>query len=340
MNVVAVPPVSWSCGLRGFSAPFFADLRGYALPAQTPELQLEVQRVVREGQPDFERHLAADDKVGEMLIERLRAELGAAVDHRGDCHANLCTMSQGWDPAGLDPHELYSGKESRRTCQCINNNHTALRRIDASITVEVTVRLGQKGLLRRVDFGSDERRFRAAPRSVLSGISEYTMPVTTFDKLPDDARVWVFGAAAPVDEIDAPKILAAVDAFMLQWKAHGHPLTSARDWRDEHFLAVGVDQRTEGASGCSIDGLFRSLKELETAIGSSIVAGGRVFFRGALGFVHCITRQEFEAMSRRGEVNGDTLVFDTTVTTARAYRTLFERPASATWHADLLQAGR
>ena len=166
------------------------------------------------------------------------------------------------------------------------------------------------------------------------------MPVTTFDKLPDDARVWVFGSSAPVDETDALKLLAAVDTFLLQWKAHGHPLTCARDWRDEHFLAVGVDQRTEGASGCSIDGLFRSLKELETSIGSSMVAGGRVFFRDSLGFVHCITRQEFEAMSRRGEANGGTPVFDTTVTTAGAYRKLFERPASSGWHAELLQAVR
>jgi hypothetical protein len=166
------------------------------------------------------------------------------------------------------------------------------------------------------------------------------MPVVTFDQLPDDARVWVFGAAAPIDEIDAAKVLAVTDAFLLQWKAHGHPLTCARHWRDDRFLAVGVDQRTEGASGCSIDGLFRTLKELETAIGSSLLAGGRVFFRDSIGLVHCVTRQEFEAMARRGEVTGATPVFDTTATTAQAYRTAFERPAANGWHADLLHAAR
>jgi len=164
------------------------------------------------------------------------------------------------------------------------------------------------------------------------------MPVVAFDKLPDDARVWVFGAAAPVDEIDAPKLMAAVDAFLLQWKAHGHPLTAARDWREDRFLIVGVDQRTEGASGCSIDGLFRTLKELESAIGTTLLSGSRVYFRDTIGLVHCITRPEFEAMSRRLEVNGDTPVFDTTVTTAGALRAHLERPASTSWHAGLLQA--
>jgi hypothetical protein len=107
------------------------------------------------------------------------------------------------------------------------------------------------------------------------------MPLTSFDKLPDDARVWIFGAAAPVDHVDAAKLLAVVDTFLEQWKAHGHPLTAARDWRDERFLVIGVDQRTEGASGCSIDGLFRALQDLERAVGASLVGGGLVFFRAS-----------------------------------------------------------
>jgi len=164
------------------------------------------------------------------------------------------------------------------------------------------------------------------------------MPLVTFDKLPDDARVWVFGALAPVDEVDAAKLLAVVDSFLLQWKAHGHPLTCARDWRDERFLAVGVDQQTEGASGCSIDVLFHTLQALDRAVGTSLIGGGRVFFRDSLQLVHCVTRPEFEAMARRGEIGAGTAVFDTTLTTASAWRSAFELPASASWHAELLKA--
>ena len=36
------------------------------------------------------------------------------------------------------------------------------------------------------------------------------------------------------------KFSAAADAYLLQWKAHGHPLTCARDWREERFLVIGV----------------------------------------------------------------------------------------------------
>lgn len=164
------------------------------------------------------------------------------------------------------------------------------------------------------------------------------MPYVPFDQLPDDAKVWVFGAAAPIDDVDAKKLLASIDHFLAQWKAHGHPLTCGRDWRDERFLVIGVDQRTEGASGCSTDGLFRTLKSQEAAIGTTLLGGGRVFFRDAIGLVHAVTRAEFEAMATRGEVGKDTVVFDTALTSAGEYRARFEHAASAGWHAALLGA--
>ena len=165
------------------------------------------------------------------------------------------------------------------------------------------------------------------------------MPVVDFTALPDDARVWIFGAAAHVDDVDEKKLLAAVDTFLLQWKAHGHPLTCARDWREGRFLAVGVDQRSEGASGCSIDGLFRTLQELECAFGTSLVGGGLVYFRDAAGFVHAISRDAFEKLAASGDVTAETNVFDTTVTSAADYRARFERAAGGSWHSGLL-AGR
>jgi hypothetical protein len=162
------------------------------------------------------------------------------------------------------------------------------------------------------------------------------MPLVEFATLPDDARVWIFGAAAPVDDVDEKRLLAAADAYLLQWKAHGHPLTSAREWRDERFLVIGVDQRTEGASGCSIDGLFRTLQGLERAIGTSLVGGGLVYFRDAQGLRHAISRAEFEKLAATGAVTAGTTVYDTTVTTAGDYRSRFERSAGEGWHAALL----
>lgn len=164
------------------------------------------------------------------------------------------------------------------------------------------------------------------------------MPLVPFDRLPDDARLWVFAAITPLDDVDAPRLMAAVDGYLLTWTAHGAPLTCGREFRDEHFLAVGVDERASDPSGCSIDGLFRVLQDAEEGIGTSMLGGGRIFFRGAGGVVISCTRQQFEAMAARSEVDAETVVFDTTVSTAADFRARFERRARESWHSQLFPA--
>jgi hypothetical protein len=162
------------------------------------------------------------------------------------------------------------------------------------------------------------------------------MPAVSFDTLPDDARVWVFAATDSLDAIAADRLLAAVDDFLTQWHAHGSPLSCARDWRDTRFLAVGVDQSTAGASGCSIDGLFRTLMSLQRTLGTSLVGGGRVFYRDTLGDIRCVDREQFGALAAAGSITTNTRVFDTTVMSAAAWRGDFEGPAGNSWHAELV----
>jgi hypothetical protein len=126
--------------------------------------------------------------------------------------------------------------------------------------------------------------------------------------------------------------LAAVDQFLSEWKAHGVPLRCGREWRDGRFLAVGVDVTAENASGCSIDGLFRTLQQLEKTIGSRLVGGGRVFYRTKSG-IETATPEEFSERVKRGDVALETPVFDISLTDAANWRTRFEQPAGRSWTA-------
>src|SRR5881392_1264020 len=125
------------------------------------------------------------------------------------------------------------------------------------------------------------------------------MPSVAFDTLPDDARVWVFASDRPLRGREAEQLLAEVDRFLSQWKAHGLPLRCAREWRDDRFLAIGVDVDAENASGCSIDGLFRTLQQMERTIGSRLIGGGRVFYRVG-SEIRAATRDEFIQQIKRG----------------------------------------
>jgi hypothetical protein len=164
------------------------------------------------------------------------------------------------------------------------------------------------------------------------------MPAVNFEMLPPDARVWVFASDRPLRGKDSATLLTEVDRFLAQWKAHGAPLRCGRDWMQDRFLAIGVDPTVEQASGCSIDGLFRGLQSLERELNTRLVAGGRVFYRDASGQAQTTRRADIVALSARAELTGDTMVFDTSVTTAVDWRERFERPARDTWVASLLGA--
>jgi hypothetical protein len=165
------------------------------------------------------------------------------------------------------------------------------------------------------------------------------MPVVAFDTLPDASRIWTFGSDRALSEAETTALLKGVDEHLVDWKAHGAPLTVGRQFRDERFLVVAVDQSTAGATGCSIDGLFRVLQRLETSVGASLVGGGKVFYRDAHGKVQSTSRDQLPALSQAGAITKDTVVFDTTITDLGGWRANFEQRAKDSWVCALLGYG-
>ena len=161
------------------------------------------------------------------------------------------------------------------------------------------------------------------------------MPLVPFESLPSSARVWVFAGdravAGPAD-----RLLGEVDAYLAQWKAHGAPLTCGRDWRDDRFLTVAVDQSTAGASGCSIDGLFRTLSAIGPAIGVSMIGTALVHYRDRSGAVQSVSREEFSEHAAHGSITTETPVYDLSVTTLGEWRERFESTVGESWQAALL----
>src|SRR6266516_2836112 len=162
------------------------------------------------------------------------------------------------------------------------------------------------------------------------------MPVVQIQDLPNSSRPWIFGADHDLDEGATDLLMREVDRFLAQWHAHGAPPTAARDWKYKRFLTIAVDQSTAGASGCSIDGLYRSLKSLEPKLGASLVTSGLIFYRNANGHIDSVDRERFATLSAQGEITPDTRVFDPTVTTLREWRARFELNAEDSWHARLM----
>jgi hypothetical protein len=164
------------------------------------------------------------------------------------------------------------------------------------------------------------------------------MPVVPFENLPDASRVWIFGSDRPLDEEGTTALLKGVDEHLTNWKAHGEPLTVGSQFRDNRFLVIAVDQSTAGATGCSIDGLFRVLQGLEPQIGASLVGGGKVFYRDNHAAVQSTTRDQIPGLVQSGAITKNTVVFDTSLTDLGAFRSGFEKRAKESWIKGMMGA--
>ena len=154
-----------------------------------------------------------------------------------------------------------------------------------------------------------------------------------FSELPDHGRVWVFPSSRRLESAEVERLLAEVDGFLDGWAAHGVPLRSARELRDQQFLVVGVDEDAEAPSGCSIDALVNRLKELGSGLGATLVEHGSVWFRDGQE-VEMASRPEFRRLVGEGRVTPDTPVFDTALTRVSELRSHgLERPVRDSWHA-------
>ncbi|MEO8945592.1 MAG: hypothetical protein ABI338_03765 [Gemmatimonadaceae bacterium] len=162
------------------------------------------------------------------------------------------------------------------------------------------------------------------------------MPLVVFSSLPDDARVWIFGSSRALDRANQDLLLNAVDDYLSGWRAHGSPLTVGREWRDDRFLAIAVDQRDTNASGCSLDALFRVLRDVESRVGLSLLSSSLVYFRLPDETVSVTDRAGFACLAQDGSIGPDTHVFDLSAQTVGEWRKSFEVRASDAWHRALL----
>jgi hypothetical protein len=83
-----------------------------------------------------------------------------------------------------------------------------------------------------------------------------------FEQLPSHSRVWIYQADRSFS-FDERKIIAEqLTEFCSQWSTHGNPLQTSYKIEYSRYVVLAVDESTAGASGCSIDGSVRILKEL------------------------------------------------------------------------------
>lgn len=165
------------------------------------------------------------------------------------------------------------------------------------------------------------------------------MAISDISALPDDARLWVFGADRALDGAEAVLLRTELERFVEAWTAHSADLAAGCALHEDRFALVAVDETRVGASGCSIDALLRELGRLEEVLDARLTQGSLVWYRTATGSIASCGREEFRELGGRGAVDAGTPVFDLTIDRLGDWRgDRFERAAGETWHARLIEA--
>lgn len=157
------------------------------------------------------------------------------------------------------------------------------------------------------------------------------MPNVDLQSLSDDARVWVFGISPKLDEAGTRTVQDAVAHFMSRWASHGEPIVGSARVIEGSFLLIAVTPESE-TSGCSIDRMFGTLRQLESTLGVEIIDSDRLFLRDSAGEITAVRRGEFHSVA-----SAETRVFDTLAERLGDVRSgAWERPARDSWHRQLL----
>ncbi|HEY0743579.1 MAG TPA: hypothetical protein VGD40_19060 [Chryseosolibacter sp.] len=151
-----------------------------------------------------------------------------------------------------------------------------------------------------------------------------------FETLPPTARLWIFQAEQKFSADEITIIAQHLQLFTNEWAAHGQPLRASYQIREDRFIVLAVDEQVYQASGCSIDGSTRTIKELATILRQDLFRRDLVWFQ--LGDeVEAVRLSDLKSLYKAGKWNENTLTFNTLVADKNQLANDWLLPAKDTW---------
>ena len=150
-----------------------------------------------------------------------------------------------------------------------------------------------------------------------------------FHTLPEQARIWVYASEKALTQNQQAYILNYISKHLKGWNAHKEPLTAGVTILENHFIVVGLDENKNGASGCSIDILQKTIQEIEKELTLSLMNRLNVFCKIEQE-IHCISSFKLSTVA-----NKDTLFYDLTILVKSDLNT-YLKPIYEGWCAHLV----
>ena len=159
-----------------------------------------------------------------------------------------------------------------------------------------------------------------------------------FGQMPEDSRIWIYQANRTLDTQEVEIASAVLLNFTEQWTAHQNDLKASFTILYNRFVVLAVDEKSAGASGCSIDSSVKVLQQLQQELEVDLFNRTLVYYKAEEDYVDSAEMNDFKALLARGEISADTIVFNNMIQQLDQLETEWEVPVSKSWHKQLLPA--
>ena len=151
-----------------------------------------------------------------------------------------------------------------------------------------------------------------------------------FSNLDFEARVWIYQANRPLTDDEVGIITETLKSALDSWEAHGHALTASVKVFEHRFVVIGVDEKAELPSGCSIDKSTHWMQQ----IGSQLNVD---FFDRSLAYlddndaIQTISVPKIKSAVSEEIITPYTIIFDNQVATKAQWMKRWKISASGSW---------
>jgi hypothetical protein len=131
-----------------------------------------------------------------------------------------------------------------------------------------------------------------------------------WDALPNNARLWIYQANRFLSDSELEKMQLELEKLMQSWNTHGKKLETGYAVFYNSTIVLAVNEDYQYASGCSIDSSVHMLKKIGIELNVDFFNRMQVLYQ-LNTTCHLISLNDFIDKIIAGEINKDTLVFDT-----------------------------
>jgi hypothetical protein len=155
-----------------------------------------------------------------------------------------------------------------------------------------------------------------------------------FEDMPGHSRVWIFQAERTLGDGEEMMLDLRIRNFLEDWTSHQRTIRASYEIHLHRFVILAVDEDQVGASGCSIDKLFRFVQSLESEMGFVLLDKQKIALQQAGGIVS-VPLHTLKEKVRAGEMDKEEKYFDLMIAQKESLGE-FLKPLSSGWLARYL----